>query len=129
MCLLPGATWIANHQVTHRAKTEESFMIMVSGASGNLGRRTVQHLVQRIDASRVLALSRTPDAIGDLGVRSRHADFDEPNSLVRALDGAERLLIVSIGTDDRLPKHARAIDAAAKAGVGHVVFTSLTRAA
>ncbi|MFC8202268.1 NAD(P)H-binding protein [Streptomyces sp. NPDC057298] len=103
-------------------------MIAVSGASGNLGSATVRHLVQHTDAARVLALSRTPDRNTDLGVRARRADFDEPNALVRALDGVERLLIISIGTDGRLPKHARAIEAAAKAGVGHVLFTSITRA-
>ncbi|MFF7446085.1 MULTISPECIES: NAD(P)H-binding protein [unclassified Streptomyces] len=100
----------------------------MSGASGNLGRSTVRHLLQRTDAARVLALSRTPDRSVGLGVGTRHGDFDEPDALVRALDGVERLLIISIATDDRLPRHARAIDAAAKAGVGHVVFTSLTRA-
>lgn len=103
-------------------------MIAVSGASGNLGSSTVRHLLQRTDAARVLALSRTPHRSDGLGVRTRHGDFDEPDALVRALDGVERLLIISIGTDDRLPRHARAIDAAAKAGVGHVVFTSITRA-
>ncbi|MBP5859379.1 NAD(P)H-binding protein [Streptomyces scabiei] len=113
-------------QATHT--TEEPLLIAVSGASGNLGSSTVRHLVRRTDAGRVLALSRTPDRCADLGVRTRHADFDEPDALVRALDGVERLLIVSIGTDDRLPKHVRAIGAAVKAGVGHVVFTSLTRA-
>ncbi|MEH0660674.1 NAD(P)H-binding protein [Streptomyces stelliscabiei] len=100
----------------------------MSGASGKLGSSTVRHLVQRTDAARVLALSRTPDTSADLGVRARHADFDEPDALVRALDGVERLLIISIGTDDRLPKHVRAIDAAVQAGVGHVLFTSITRA-
>lgn len=103
-------------------------MIAVSGASGNLGSLTIRHLIQRTDAARVLALSRTPDRSADLGVHTRHADFDEPNALVRALEGVERLLIISIGTDDRLPKHARAIDSATKAGVGHIVFTSITRA-
>jgi NAD(P)H dehydrogenase (quinone) len=104
-------------------------MIVVSGASGNLGRRTVRHLLQRTDAARVVALSRTPDKVGDLGVESRYADFDEPDSLVRAFEGAERLLIISIGTADRLPKHTRAVEAAVRAGVGHAIFTSLTRAA
>ncbi|MFJ5266578.1 NAD(P)H-binding protein [Streptomyces sp. NPDC088387] len=103
-------------------------MIAVSGASGNLGRLTIRHLVQRADAADVLALTRTPAAVADLGVRTRHADFDEPDALVRSLDGVDRLLVISIGTDDRLPKHTRAIEAAAKAGVGHVVFTSITRA-
>ncbi|MFI8529879.1 NAD(P)H-binding protein [Streptomyces aquilus] len=103
-------------------------MIAVTGASGNLGSLTVRHLIQRTDAARVLALSRTPERSADLGVKTCYGDFDDPNAMVRALDGVERLLIISIGTSDRLPKHARAIDAAAKAGVGHVVFTSLTRA-
>ncbi|WP_244363243.1 NAD(P)H-binding protein [Streptomyces aquilus] len=103
-------------------------MIAVTGASGNLGSLTVRHLIQRTDAARVLALSRTPERSADLGVKTCYGDFDDPNAMVRALDGVERLLIISIGTSDRLPKHARAIDAAAKVGVGHVVFTSLTRA-
>lgn len=103
-------------------------MIVVSGASGNLGRGTVRHLLQRTDAARVVALSRTPGKIAYLGVEVRYADFDKPDSLARALDGAERLLVVSIGTADRLPKHTRAIKAASKAGVGHVIFTSITRA-
>lgn len=77
------------------------------------GRSTIRHLVQRTDAARVLALSRTPEGVADLGVRARPADFDEPDALVRALDGVERLLIISIGTDDRLQS------AAAPALTGH----------
>src|SRR5690242_10554628 len=81
-------------------------MIVVSGASGRLGRRTVEELVQRVDAGRVVALTRRPDAIAGLGVTARFADFDEPESLTRAFDGAERLLIVSVGGDNRFPRSA-----------------------
>ncbi|MER7377952.1 NAD(P)H-binding protein [Streptomyces lanatus] len=126
MCLLTRRRALTNHQIRHPAK--ELLVIAVTGASGNLGSLTVRHLIQRTDAARVLALSRTPERSADLGVKTCHGDFDEPHAMVRALDGVERLLIISIGTSDRLPRHARAIDAAAKAGVGHVVFTSLTRA-
>ena len=104
-------------------------MLAVCGASGNLGGRTLRHLVERVDASRVVALSRTPDRISEVGVETRVADFSDPDGLVRAFDGVERLLIISLDAiTGRVPKHANALDAAAKAGVGHVLYTSVARA-
>lgn len=104
-------------------------MIVVSGASGRLGRLTVEHLLQRVDAARVVALSRTPDAVADLGVAARYADFDDAASLPSAFEGAERLLVVSMGSLSGAPRgHVNAIEAAAKAGVGHVIYTSFARA-
>lgn len=67
-------------------------MIVVSGASGQFGRRTVQMLVELVDAAEVIAVSRTPERAGDLGVAVHRADFDDPGSLVGAFDGARRLL-------------------------------------
>lgn len=107
-------------------------MIVVSGASGQLGRRTLEYLRERVDAGRLLALTRTPEKLADLGVATRYADFDEPDGLPAALDGAERLLIVSTDTLDgsgtRVRQHTNAIQAAAKAGVGQVLYTSIIRA-
>nr|WP_051060683.1 NAD(P)H-binding protein [Nocardiopsis gilva] len=107
-------------------------MIVVSGASGQLGRRTVELLKERGDASSIVALSRTPEKIADLGVTARAADFDDPHSLVKAFDGAERLLIISTdqldGEGTRVRQHGNAIEAAAKAGVGHVLYTSIVEA-
>jgi NAD(P)H dehydrogenase (quinone) len=107
-------------------------MIAVSGASGQLGRLTVRLLLERVDAGRVVALSRTPQAVADLGVATREADFDDPVGLVRAFDGAERLLLIStnaFGTSDRgVRQHANAVRAAVEAGVGHVLYTSIPRA-
>jgi NAD(P)H dehydrogenase (quinone) len=106
-------------------------MYAVSGASGQLGRRTVELLRERVDASRIVALSRTPEKLADLAVTARQADFNDPDGLVSALAGVERLLIIS--TDDlrepgfRATQHAAAIQAAAKAGVGHLLYTSFTR--
>jgi NAD(P)H dehydrogenase (quinone) len=104
-------------------------VIVVSGASGQLGRLTVGHLLQRVDAARVVALSRTPEDIADLGVATRYADFDDPDSLPAAFEGAERLLMISMGSFTGLvPGHVNAIDAAVKAGVGQVIYTSFARA-
>jgi NAD(P)H dehydrogenase (quinone) len=107
-------------------------MLMITGASGQLGRRTVELLRERVDASQIVALSRTPEKLADLGVATRAADFSDPAGLLRAFDGAERLLLVS--TDDlrpgghRLQQHTNAVEAAVKAGVGHVLYTSAPRA-
>ncbi|MEV0612401.1 NAD(P)H-binding protein [Nonomuraea sp. NPDC050404] len=102
---------------------------MVSGASGQLGRLIVGHLLQRVDAARVVALSRTPEAVSGVGVAARHADFDDPAGLAGAFEGAERLLMLSVGAFGGAPRgHVNAIEAAVKAGVGHVIYTSFARA-
>src|SRR5437868_13449619 len=101
-------------------------MIVVTGASGNLGRRIVEGLVRRVDAARVTAVTRTPDKIADLGVRTRQAGFGD---LAQALDGAERLLLMSLPhSPDRLHLHNEAIRGAVRAGIGHIVYASVTRA-
>jgi NAD(P)H dehydrogenase (quinone) len=106
-------------------------MIVVSGASGQLGRRTVEYLRERVDARRVVAVSRTPERLADLGVATRRADFDDPAGLATAFDGAERLLLIStdaVGQPGvRVRQHTSAIQAAAKAGVGQVLYTSFVR--
>jgi NAD(P)H dehydrogenase (quinone) len=106
-------------------------MIVVSGASGQLGRRTVEYLRERTDAGPVVALTRTPDKVADLGVATRRADFDDPDGLPAAFDGAERLLLIStdaVGVPGhRIRQHTNAIQAAVKAGVGHVIYTSIVR--
>lgn len=98
--------------------------VAVTGASGQLGRGVVEHLVPRVGAERVLALSRTPVS---LGVETRRADFDDPEGMVTALDGVDRLLIVSLPRiGQRQAQHRNAVTAAARAGVGHVFYTSVT---
>ncbi len=107
-------------------------MIVVSGASGELGRRTVRMLLELVDAAEVVAVSRTPAKAADLGVVTRHGDFDDPDGLVAAFGGAQRLLLVSTGEvradGHRVVQHSSAIRAAVRAGVQHVVYTSLTGA-
>ncbi|ALG12375.1 NAD(P)H-binding protein [Kibdelosporangium phytohabitans] len=100
-------------------------MLVVTGASGNHGRLAIRHLRDRVDAARIVAVTRDPAAVADLGVAVRQADFEDRESVVRAFDGAERVLIVSVNS---VPAHINAIKAAIKADVGSVVYTSILRA-
>lgn len=108
--------------------------LLVTGAAGHLGRRIVE-LLLAAGAGPIVATTRDPDKIADLrarGVEVRRADFDAPASLAEAFAGAGRLLLVSTDALDRpgrrLAQHRNAIDAAAKAGVEHVVYTSAPKA-
>lgn len=103
--------------------------IAISGASGDLGHRAALHLLERISSSDVVLLTRNPEKLAALaarGARVRKADFDDPASLPRALDGVERMLLVStiaVG-EQRRAQHRNAIEAAARAGVRHIAYTS-----
>jgi NAD(P)H dehydrogenase (quinone) len=105
--------------------------LLVTGASGNLGRRTVELLLQ--DRSyHVIAATRRPEAVASLaeaGAEVRHMDFDDQDTLRPAFDGADRVLIIS--TDQlavpgrRQLQHRAALRAAVAAGVGHIAYTSM----
>jgi NAD(P)H dehydrogenase (quinone) len=104
-------------------------LVAVTGAGGQLGGGVVAELVKRVGAGSVRALSRTPARIAEPDVDARHADFDDPEGLVGAFAGADRLLLVS--TDrigHRVAQHRAAVAAAARAGVGHVFYTSAVNA-
>lgn len=102
-------------------------VLLVTGASGHLGRLAVEELLAR-GAGRVVAGTRDPARLADLeakGVETRRVDFDDAASLPSAFAGVDRVLIVS--TNDvgrRVVQQAAAIDAARAAGVGHIVYTS-----
>src|ERR1019366_5889465 len=106
-------------------------MIVVTGATGELGRAVVENLLLYVPAARVAVSVRKPEdaqAFAARGVAVRRGDFDEPESLVRSVVGADRLLIVSgrgIDHESRALRHRNAINAAVRAGVGHVYYTSL----
>ncbi|GIJ70970.1 NAD(P)H-binding protein [Virgisporangium ochraceum] len=105
-------------------------MIALTGASGRLGRLVTRMLLERVDAAGVVALSRTPQALAGIGVATREVDFDRPHTLPRALDGVDRLLLISTNVlGRRVRQHDVAVRAAAAAGVGHVLYTSIARAA
>jgi NAD(P)H dehydrogenase (quinone) len=113
---------------------EETMTLLVTAASGHLGRLVVEALLDSgTRASDIVATSRRPEAISDLvdrGVEVRSADYDDPASLDTAFVGVDRLLLVS-GTDAgrRTAQHRNAIEAAQRAGVGFVAYTSILHAA
>ncbi|HET8780411.1 MAG TPA: NAD(P)H-binding protein [Agromyces sp.] len=102
-------------------------MIAVSGASGNLGRLVARDLLDAVDADRVRLITRSPDALyAPPGVDVRAGDMNDADTLRRAYDGVETLLVISTDTvDGRSAQHIAAIDAAKDAGVGRVVYTSM----
>ena len=110
--------------------------LLVTGASGHLGRRVLEALLVASTGDRLVATTRTPDTLAEYekrGVEVRKASFDdEPAALARAFAGVDRLLLISTDAlekpGQRLAQHQRAITAAIAAGVKHVVYTSLSRA-
>jgi NAD(P)H dehydrogenase (quinone) len=111
--------------------------LLVSGASGHLGRRVLELLLASPASRgrRLIALTRTPERIADLaarGVSVRSASFDaDPATLAAAFAGAERALLISTDAIDlpgrRIAQHRAAVAAAQAAGVQHLVYTSLLR--
>jgi NAD(P)H dehydrogenase (quinone) len=103
--------------------------VAATGASGHLGRKVADLLLERLDPSRVILLTRTPDALAsysERGVVVRHADFDEPATLAEAFSGADRALLISaLDFELRIGQHGAAIEGAKTAGVRHVIYTSI----
>ena len=106
-------------------------MIIVTGATGHLGRAIVEKLVGRVPANQVVASVRDLGKAADLealGVRVRQGNFDDPESLRQAFEDATQVLIVSSNAraygGDTLAQHRSAIEAARAAGAGRIVYTS-----
>ncbi len=106
-------------------------MIVVTGATGALGRQIVEQLLDRLPANQIGASARDPakaQALSGRGVRVRQGDFDNPDTLKTAFEGATQVLIVSsnaraYGGDPNSQQYA-AVEAARDAGVRRIVYTS-----
>lgn len=105
--------------------------LLVTGATGHLGRLTLQRLLEQVPAGRLAGLARDPSRAADLaeqGVDIRQGDYFDYDSLVRAFDGVEKLLLISTHAfTDRNSQHFNAIAAAKHAGVEHVLYTAIQR--
>lgn len=107
-------------------------MIVVTGASGKLGRLVIDQLATTVGVDRVVAAARSTDKLTDLADRRievRRLDYDEPDSISAALAGAEQVLLISsseIGR--RVDQHRSVIDTAVARGVEHLAYTSILRA-
>ncbi|MFJ6853123.1 NAD(P)H-binding protein [Streptomyces sp. NPDC091271] len=104
-------------------------MIIVTGATGQLGRQIVERLLTRVPASRVGVSVRDPrraKALADRGVRVREGSFTDPAGLAHAFEGATQVLIVSVDKmgDECVKQHRVAIEGAVAAGARRILYTS-----
>jgi NAD(P)H dehydrogenase (quinone) len=99
----------------------------VTGASGYVGLAVIAELKSR-GAKKIVAITRDPAKIADIdGVEARAGDFYQPETLGSAFAGVDRLLLISTSNiGERLPHQIAAVDAAERAGVGHILYTSIT---
>ncbi|HEX2535368.1 MAG TPA: SDR family oxidoreductase [Chitinophagaceae bacterium] len=103
--------------------------IGITGATGQLGRIVVQELKEKVPAGNIIALVRSSQKAADLGVETREADYNQPQTLEEAFQGLDTLLLISSSeVGKRAVQHQNVIDAAKKTGVKRIVYTSLLHA-
>ncbi|MFN8281756.1 MAG: SDR family oxidoreductase [Chitinophagales bacterium] len=104
-------------------------MILITGATGHLGAATIEHLLKKITADKIVAFARNAEKAAALkakGIKVHIGTFDDTDSLDRAMQGIEKVLLVSGSDANRLEQHKNVVNAAKKAGVQHIAYTSLT---
>lgn len=107
--------------------------LLVTGATGKLGRKVVETLLKSVPASQLAVSVRNPEKAEDLrarGVDVRQGDFDRPETLDAAFAGIDRILIISADGDNetRIRQHTNAVEAAARANVKFIAYTSAANA-
>jgi NAD(P)H dehydrogenase (quinone) len=103
--------------------------IAITGATGQLGRLVIANLKQRVPGSDIIALVRSPRSAGDLGVGVRQADYDWPDTLDSSLQGVDSLLLISGPVPGvRVAQHRNVIEAARRAGIKRIAYTSVLHA-
>ena len=108
--------------------------ILVTGATGHIGKLTLQNLLARkVPAHQLAALVRDPDKaqdLKDLGIQLHQGDYQDPASLRRAFQGVEKLVLVPTHAfTDRKQAHANVVEAALQSGVKHIVYMPIIRKA
>jgi len=107
-------------------------MIVVTGATGHLGRLVIAALLKKVPASGIVAAVRNVEKARDiaaLGVHVRHADYNQPQAWDDALVGADKALLISSSeVGQRAKQHRSVIAAAARAGMKLLAYTSVLRA-
>ena len=104
-------------------------MIIITGATGQLGRAVVERLLERLPATAIGVSVRDPQKAAELGkrgVRVRQGNFEDGASLKHAFEGASQVLIVSSNSagENAVEQHRTAIEAARDAGARRILYTS-----
>ncbi|MDN3222208.1 SDR family oxidoreductase [Pseudomonas nunensis] len=107
-------------------------MIAVTGATGQLGRLVIDSLLETVNPHEIVALVRDPLKAQDLGAKGvnvRQADYNQPETLLGALVGVQRLLLISSSeVGQRTAQHRAVIEAAKSSGVQLLAYTSMLHA-
>ncbi|EMM7987834.1 TPA: SDR family oxidoreductase [Morganella morganii] len=107
-------------------------MIAITGATGLLGQHVIENLLQTVPAGQIVAIVRNPAKGASLsrkGISVRQADYNDEASLIRALQGVEKLLLISSSEiGQRVTQHRNVINAAKSANVKFIAYTSLLHA-
>lgn len=107
-------------------------MIAITGATGQLGQHVLENLVKTVPAGQVVAIVRNPakaESLSQRGIGVRQADYSDEAALTAALQGVDKLLLISSSeVGQRAVQHRNVINAAKAAGVKFIAYTSLLHA-
>jgi NAD(P)H dehydrogenase (quinone) len=101
---------------------------IITGANGHLGRWVTEPLLEHLHPAELILTTRNPQALSGIAARGadvRYADFDKPETLEKAFEGGDNMLLIStLSVGRRGRQHRNAIEAAVKSGVRHIAYTS-----
>lgn len=103
-------------------------MILITGATGNLGLAVVNQLLKVIETDQFSVLARNEtkaEFLKEKGIEVRIGNFDDSLSLENAFTNIDKLLLISTMEQNRFEQHKNVVDAAVKAGVKHIIYTGL----
>ncbi len=106
-------------------------MILVTAATGKLGHHVIKHLLHRVPASQIVAGVRNRQKakeLADKGIELRELDYSKPSTIAEAMMGVDKVLLISGNEGERVAGHKAVIEAAKKAGVKLLVYTSALHA-
>ncbi|EJB8473118.1 SDR family oxidoreductase [Citrobacter freundii] len=107
-------------------------MIAITGATGQLGQHVIENLLKTVPASQIVAIVRNPAkaaALSQQGITVRQADYTDEAAFTTALQGIDKLLLISSSeVGQRTPQHRNVINAAKSARVKFITYTSLLHA-